>query len=38
MLIAVRPTPPAAVVAVFGDQTLTAGTIDTVLDSVRWAR
>ena len=38
LLIATRPVPPAAVVAVLGDQTLTAGTIDTVLDSVRWSQ
>jgi hypothetical protein len=36
MLVATRPEPPAAVLVVVGDDDLTAGTIDGVLDSARW--
>jgi hypothetical protein len=36
LLIATRPEPPAAVLVVVGSDTLTAGTIDGVLDSARW--
>jgi len=36
LLIATRDLPPAALLAVLGDDTLTANTIDTVLGSARW--
>lgn len=36
LLITTRPRPPAAVLVVLGDDTLTAGTVSAVLDSVRW--
>jgi hypothetical protein len=36
VLVATRPKPPAAVLVVLGDDDLTAGTIDGVLDSARW--
>ncbi|HEV2930112.1 MAG TPA: hypothetical protein VGW74_15570 [Propionibacteriaceae bacterium] len=36
MLIATRPEPPAAALVMVGDDELTAGTIDGVLDSARW--
>ncbi|GAA1825228.1 hypothetical protein ACFFOM_12010 [Microlunatus capsulatus] len=38
LLAATRVGGPAALVAVLGDATLTAGTVDAVLDSVRWTR
>lgn len=36
VLVATRSQPPAALIAVLGDERLTAGAIDAVLDSVRW--
>lgn len=36
LLIATRPEPPAVVLVVVGDERLTAGVIDGVLDSARW--
>lgn len=36
ILIATRAEPPAATVVILGDDRLTAGTIDGVLDSARW--
>jgi hypothetical protein len=36
ILVATRPEPPAAVLAMVGNDDLTAGTIDGVLDSARW--
>lgn len=36
LLIATRPAPPSALLVVLGDDSLTAGTIDGVLDSARW--
>ena len=36
MLVATRPEPPAAALVMVGDDDLTAGTIDEVLDSARW--
>ena len=36
LLVATRRQPPAAALVVLGDDTLTAGTVDAVLDSVRW--
>ena len=36
MLVATRPEPPAAALVMVGDDALTAGTIDGVLDSARW--
>ena len=36
ILIATRPEPPAAALVMVGDDNLTAGTIDGVLDSARW--
>jgi hypothetical protein len=38
LLIAIRPREPAALVAVLGNNSLSAGRIDAVLDSVRWLR
>ena len=38
LLIATRDEAPSALLAVLGDDQLTAGTIDTVLDSARWLR
>ncbi|SEP70770.1 hypothetical protein [Microlunatus flavus] len=37
LLVATREDRPAAVLAVLGDDTLTAGDLATVLDSARWA-
>lgn len=36
ILVATRPQPPAAALLVVGDDDLTAGTIEEVLDSARW--
>jgi hypothetical protein len=36
ILVATRAEPPAAALAIVGDDDLTAGTIDGVLDSARW--
>ena len=36
MLVATRAEPPAAALVMVGDDDLTAGTIDEVLDSARW--
>lgn len=36
VLIATRPAPPAAVLVVLGNDSLTAGTVSAVLDSLRW--
>jgi hypothetical protein len=36
LLIATRETPPAGLLVVLGDDQLTAGTIDSVLESARW--
>ena len=36
VLVATRPEPPAAALVMVGDDDLTAGTIDGVLDSARW--
>ena len=36
ILVGTRPKPPAAALVVVGDDDLTAGTIDGVLDSARW--
>lgn len=36
LLIATRPEPPAAVLAVLGGDGLTAGTVEQILDSARW--
>lgn len=36
LLIATREQPPSALLVVVGDGSLTAGTIDEVLDSARW--
>lgn len=36
LLIATRTAPPSGLLAVLGDDGLTAGTIDGVLDSARW--
>jgi hypothetical protein len=36
VLVATRPEPPAAALVIVGDDDLTAGTIDGVLDSARW--
>ena len=36
MLVATRPEPPAAALVLVGDDDLTAGIIDGVLDSARW--
>ncbi len=36
LLIATRPTAPAAVLVVLGTEDLTAGTIDSILESARW--
>lgn len=36
LLVATRARPPAAVLVVLGDDTLTAGTVSGVLDSLRW--
>ena len=36
ILVATRAEPPAAVLAMVGDDDLTAGTVDAVLDSARW--
>jgi hypothetical protein len=36
ILIATRAEPPAATLVILGDDRLTAGTIDGVLDSARW--
>ncbi len=36
ILVATRPQPPAGVLVVLGDDTLTAGTVDALLDSARW--
>jgi hypothetical protein len=36
ILVATRPEPPAAALVIVGDDDLTAGTIDGVLDSARW--
>jgi hypothetical protein len=36
ILVATRPEPPAAALVMVGDDHLTAGTIDGVLDSARW--
>lgn len=36
LLVATRARPPAAVLVVLGDDTLTAGTVGGVLDSLRW--
>lgn len=38
LLIATREEAPSALLAVLGDDQLTAGTIDTVLESARWLR
>jgi hypothetical protein len=36
LLVATRPEPPAGLLVVLGDDTLTAGTMNGVLDSARW--
>ena len=36
VLVATHPEPPAAALVIVGDDDLTAGTIDGVLDSARW--
>ena len=36
ILVATRPEPPAGALLIAGDDELTAGTIDGVLDSARW--
>jgi hypothetical protein len=36
LLLATRPAPPSGLLVVLGDDTLTAGTMDGVLDSARW--
>ena len=38
LLVATRAEPPSALVAVLGDEQLTAGTVDAVLNSARWLR
>jgi hypothetical protein len=36
LMIATRPEPPGGLLVVLGDDTLTAGTMNGVLDSARW--
>jgi hypothetical protein len=36
LLVATRPEPPGGLLVVLGDDTLTAGTMNGVLDSARW--
>ena len=36
LLIATRPTPPAALLVVLGNEELTAATVDSILESARW--
>jgi hypothetical protein len=36
LLIATRPTPPAALLVVLGNEDLTAATVDSILESARW--
>ena len=36
LLVATRPKPPGGLLVVLGDDTLTAGTMNGVLDSARW--
>jgi hypothetical protein len=38
LLVATQAEPPAAVLVVLGDDSLTAGTVGWVLDSARWVR
>lgn len=38
LLVATREKPPSALLVVLGDDQLTAGTVDAVLDSARWLR